>query len=191
MVRKFLVLAVAALALQAQTALADNKLGLAPAKFLTTKPGTTLIWEDVKEGERNAIMIAPRTGNEIHYYTESGELQDDYLLCWFCAGTEFDQSEYAKLWPLKVGNSVKFIRSAENKTKQWVNKVRVVGTERITLPFGEVDTYVIETKSWKRGADRWYGTAEYWFAPALGWVVKTKSSDIYANNHEYVLVGVR
>lgn len=184
-------IAIAMVMVLGEVAVAKNELGLEPAEFLTTRPGTTLVWKDMDEGTQNAIRIAPRQGNKIHYVTESGETRDDYLMCWYCDGTEFDESEYAKLWPLKVGKKVKFIRTTEDETRQWVNKLKVDRTEKIRLPIGEVDTYVIETKSWIRGAERWYGTAEYWFAPELGWVVKTKSSDIYNNNHEFMLVDVR
>ncbi len=173
-----------------QVASATNHLGLPPAEFLTTKPGTTLVWEDVSEGTKNAIRIAPRTGNQVHYVTEDGEERSDYLMCWFCADLEFDESKYAGLWPLEVGKEVRFIRKTEDETKQWVNKIKVDRTERVELPFGSVDTYVVETRSWIRGAGRWYGKARYWFSPELGWVVKTESSDNFANRHEFVLVDV-
>ncbi|MCZ7596677.1 MAG: hypothetical protein M5U09_01405 [Gammaproteobacteria bacterium] len=169
----------------------DNQLGLAPAGFRLAPPGTEIVWENRKTGDTNAIRVLEPEGYVARFESGGGDVGTEHLMCWYCAGTEFDEHAYAALWPLETGKTVEFDRRDIESNRTWFNRIEVLGTERLALPVGEVETYVVRNSSWMRGAGRWYGHAVYWFAPSIGWVVQTEANDIYNSPVRYRVVEVR
>lgn len=54
---------------------------------------------------------------------------------------------------------------------EFTNHVAVTGTERLTLAFGDVDTYVLECEV--RGRNNpFHARNHIWYAPSIGWNVQ-------------------
>lgn len=81
---------------------------------------------------------------------------------------DFKQSEVAPLWPLKVGNAVKF--GATYGSGVSTNTIRVVGYEKVTVPAGTFDAFVVQWNEDVVHMD-WHGIYRYWITPEIG-VVK-------------------
>lgn len=86
--------------------------------------------------------------------------------------TSGQREDAAKLFPLKVGNSVWTGHSGRDGTV-WTtsDKMEVVDAEKITVPAGTFDTYVISTSMRN---DRWWGQNTCWYAPEIGYCAKRK-----------------
>ena len=85
-----------------------------------------------------------------------------------------NEADIEPLFPLEVGKKVEFYRQPRAGRTQ--DTVEVVRTETLTLPFGPVDTYVIETTS-KVVSGSWVGKATVWYAPSLRWQVRWEITD--------------
>jgi Caspase domain len=82
--------------------------------------------------------------------------------------------ELAKLWPLKVGNSV-LIRITDggknfNETRTLTTKV--VRQERVAVRAGSFDAFVVETVEEGTSAAPFHSVATWWWAPDPGYFVK-------------------
>ena len=110
------------------------------------------------------------------HFTWEGEQKRLYLFCIRCASPQahFDRQAYQRIFPLEVGKSVEFPRRIDRWN--WVNRIAVVATERLRLPFGEVDTYVVLSET--RGLDNpFHARNRIWFAPSIGWSVRFDYND--------------
>lgn len=88
--------------------------------------------------------------------------------------TDSEREAVAGLYPLKVGNSVRSGHSGTaNNGTMWTasDKLEVTGAEKVTVPAGTFDTFVIETKMQN---DRWWGQNTCWYAPEIGYCAKRK-----------------
>lgn len=85
-----------------------------------------------------------------------------------------EREAVAKLYPLKVGNSVRSGHSGTTTSGfNWtaMDKLEVTGTEKVTVPAGTFETFVIETSM---NNDRWWGKNTCWYAPEIGYCAKRK-----------------
>lgn len=99
------------------------------------------------------------------------------------SGTRFDPPIAGFKFPLVVGDTWKtsFAGEATNKSKSKTDlDVRVVAREKVKTPAGEFDSVKIESEGWINGVT-WSGAIRMsevrWYAPAIGWVVKTEYKD--------------
>jgi len=53
----------------------------------------------------------------------------------------------------------------------WRDSIEVVAVERVTVPAGTFDTFVLLRNSEQIGGE-WRAAQRTWYAPELGWVVK-------------------
>jgi len=89
------------------------------------------------------------------------------------------------LWPLKLGNEVKFSysntvvekQSGSEKTYDLTFDCRVTGTHEVTVPAGRFDTYRINCYRNQRISGRFFGTRNWYYAPSIGHYVLRE--DIY------------
>lgn len=84
-----------------------------------------------------------------------------------------DSAAVARIWPLRVGREAR-VATARGPL-QWEWRLRVVGTERVRVPAGTFDTYVVEavevaTRTANPTAAPQVTT--FWYAPANGAVVR-------------------
>jgi hypothetical protein len=93
------------------------------------------------------------------------------------------------LWPLKVGNTVSF-QVGDSNTVQVSDRYFVrdlqetfsVGRqERITVPAGTFDTFVIDWTEQETGPNPTVAQTTLWYAPGVGYVVKS-SVHMLSNN---------
>lgn len=143
---------------------------LQPAPFKVAAPGTKMVWTRIDGDETECGRIGHADGKLVHY-TWAGKPQYMYLFCIHCAGPEvrFNHDRYAAIFPLETGKSVTFSRRVDQW--RWINRIQVIGTERLSLPFAKLDTYVVlsETKGENNPFD---ATNTMWYAPSIGWNVK-------------------
>jgi hypothetical protein len=103
-------------------------------------------------------------------------------LTWTSANSHSNATSTAPadlLWPLATGNQGQYeshqvisrddeIESTEI-SRIWDCKVE--GTERVNVPAGTFDTYVIDCKRYSSTNNSWRGTRRYYYAPDLGYYV--------------------
>jgi hypothetical protein len=80
----------------------------------------------------------------------------------------------AQLWPMKLGNQVSFLRSSAQTTYR--EHYRVSRRVPVTVRAGTFDAFLIDWSSTTANgtAIAAYGeSGSFWYAPALGWIVKT------------------
>lgn len=93
----------------------------------------------------------------------------------FAGGTvgnvlQYDRAAVEALWPLSVGKTVSVDAHRENQV--WNVEIKVVRVERITVPAGTFDTFVIEQRERGTGHNTYRGTTTRWYVPELGTPVK-------------------
>lgn len=84
-----------------------------------------------------------------------------------------DAAALARIWPLRVGREAR-VATARGPLR-WEWRFRVVGTERVRVPAGTFDTYVVEavevaTRTANPTAEPQVTT--FWYAPENGTVVR-------------------
>ena len=142
------------------------------AEFSPPAEGTALHWlSGRKESilERDRLLVKLKTENR---------LSSVYGL--FIAQRSNNpftdnQHELDEFWPLTVGKVIELREPAVEKMGRAWLRIKVIGDERVTVPAGVFDTYVIKA-SGRTGAPhhRSYD-ATVWYAPAIGWFVKRAS----------------
>ena len=160
---------------------------LAPAPLDPAPPGTRVIWVNKDTSVNYSITVKPSDGEPIRWETEIGEDGEGFFFCLYCADKPYVVDKYSEIWPLEVGKEVKFNRRYQRG--RWGNRVTVTGTETLSLPFGDVDTYVIDWYSFQRGGG-WNGSATIWYAPSIGWVVRYEYSDTEDKEERHEVVEV-
>jgi len=167
-----------------------SAVALPPAQFKPAAPGTTITWKNRETGKVGTVKVIGVEGFLVKYTWNNGREHTARVLCQHCEGraADIDEKAYAALWPLEVGKTVTVER--RHNGKQWTNEISVVGTERLELPFGSVDTYHVVDKSRKLSCC-WSGTKESWYAPALGWTVRLKTTDTEKGSSFWEAVDVK
>lgn len=85
------------------------------------------------------------------------------------------QQALRRLWPLRIGKRVSFATEV-SFGRVYNERYRVVRHERVTVPAGTFDAFVIDwdATSADQYANGYHETASFWYAPALGYVVKVE-----------------
>jgi hypothetical protein len=117
--------------------------------------------------------------------------------CWFRTGSGTEESRYAALlggnstwldkggtkladlWPLQVGKRTWFIVegvSSGGFPTSWYETYTVRKRERVTVPAGTFDAYVIEWDEQGREGNGFQATSRYWYAPNVGYFVKFEAA---------------
>ncbi|NKB50332.1 MAG: hypothetical protein GKS02_13320 [Alphaproteobacteria bacterium] len=159
---------------------ASAQIELQPAPFVEIKPGFKAVWEQVG-GDGRGTAVSGLTHKYKYHWTFEGKSRSAYYYCLLCNanGAKFDFDKYLEFWPLEVGKRVKldatlFVQ-ARSQDLSYRITMTVAGTERRKMPFGEIDTYVIESKV--DGIDNQFRRrAKIWYAPSLGAVVEFEDS---------------
>lgn len=149
---------------------------LAPAPLRVAPPGTGMVWRRL-DGRAIERGVVGTTGpDRLVHYTWEGRPSSMYFFCIGCAGDEvsFDHAAYERLFPLEVGKTVSFRRTVGQW--EWTNRIAVTGTERLSLDFGEVDTFVLVCET--RGRNNPFEARnDIWYAPEVGWNVQFRYRD--------------
>ncbi len=148
-----------------------------PAEFALAAPGT------IVEGRRgDGTDTKSRVGDSGDLIFTTTDLVGDrgqrtrHPFCWGCDPQTYpiEIDRYQELWPLEVGNSVKFQRRRATDGQVWIHKIKVVGTETVDTELGPIDAFVVKQTIRGTGTNRWRGKSTIWFAPKIGWGVKSK-----------------
>lgn len=150
---------------------------LSPADFKAPKIGTRLIYEDLARGVTGEARFG-RSEKMLTNFSWNGKKA--LSLTPFCADCAAalpqDGGPLKNLYPLQVGRGIRFLR--ETGGRRWQDDILVTATERITVPAGTFDSFVVRRRSELLDGD-WWAEQRNWYAPELGWVVKIegKTSD--------------
>ena len=177
--------AIAALCLAAVAVLSAASQSLAQATVETPQPqlppsnyelvaeDTIFVWRDLDSGrvtkeyvkEHDGRLMQSNFGSRRSFAYVPDPWADD---------ENTKEADIEPLFPLEVGKKVEFYR--QPRAGRTHDTVEVVRTETLALPFGNVDTYVIQTTS-KVVSGSWVGKATVWYAPSLRWQVKWEITD--------------
>lgn len=99
---------------------------------------------------------------------------------------------WAKIWPLKIGNHAKSKVTSTIDGRPWIKStlfIKVIGRQKLELPIGRVDTFVIEM-IWSSapiaGIERRVRRAKLWFAPKYALSLKHWYVDeVFRGNQVY------
>ena len=125
------------------------------------------------ETSAGLLTVDAVQGYDLRLQDSQGGFRNPYALLVPKRGgdTGFSRRAVESMWPLQVGKSetIHYTTSAGGHEMTW----KVPRMERITVPAGTFDTYVIEL--WERSVDYQYQAKEtMWYSPALGYFVKFK-----------------
>ncbi|GAB4376935.1 MAG: hypothetical protein Kow00114_40970 [Kiloniellaceae bacterium] len=144
---------------------------LPPASFKALPEGTFMVWENMDSGKRVDGIVGRTTGFIVSWIWEGRSFSSFAHVCMDCvaAGVPPDGGILGQLFPLEVGKAVEFTRRWAGKA--WRDRIEVLGVERVSVPAGSFDTYVLLRRSEQLDGD-WRAEQRVWYAPELGWVVK-------------------
>jgi uncharacterized caspase-like protein len=160
------------------------------AEFACPVAGT-VIETRLAEGGTGHLFFEESSGFDCRFKNRSGEPFGRYAVV-ANTGSPFQTQaaeEIAKLWPLKVGNAVE--ASFGNARRIHRVKMSVPSRERLTVPAGTFETFVIEVEDRieDKAPDAHHGIWRYWFSPEIGYAVKRTYQNIAgprpANNPEW------
>lgn len=83
---------------------------------------------------------------------------------------EFDAAPLERLWPLRVRNTATVNVVVGEMT--WRDTIKVLRAEKISVPAGTFDTFVVERREQSHGKGNDEATSTYWFAPSVGFWIK-------------------
>lgn len=149
---------------------------LEPTSLQVAPPGTKMVWRQLDGSKIERGIIGPVEPDLLAHYLWEGRPSSMYFFCIGCAGddVQFDHAEYESLFPLEVGRSVSFRRTVEQWS--WTNAIAVTGTERLSLDFGDVDTFLLVSET--QGLDNpFHARNDIWYAPSVGWNVQFRYQD--------------
>jgi hypothetical protein len=119
-------------------------------------------------------------GPRCWYRDAAGALQARYAA--FLAGDSrwLDQggARLRQLFPLAQGKEVWFTVNgvtASNFPSSWDETYTVIGRERVTVPAGTFDTFVVAWQEQGRLANDYMVRHTYWYAPEVGYVVRFRA----------------
>ena len=102
-----------------------------------------------------------------------------------------EREAVAKLYPLKVGNKISTSHAGRSsRGYQYIvdNFTEVKGIEKVTVPAGTFETFVIDTEMSNR--PYWEGQNTCWYSPVIGYCVKRKWKSSNNDNFDWELVSV-
>ena len=149
----------------------SQTLELAPAAFKVLPEGTRMVWENLDNGKRVTGIVGRTNGMIVSWIWENRNFSSFAHICMDCvaAGVTPDGGVLGQIFPLEVGKAVHFTRRWGGQA--WRDSIEVSAVERITVPAGTFDTFVLLRNSEQIGSD-WRAEQRSWYAPDLGWVVK-------------------
>jgi len=150
---------------------------LAPAPFQAPAEGARFVFEDLASGKTQSGRFGATEGMLTSFTWDGREAASLTSFCADCAlGLPNDGGPLAGLFPLRVGHGIRFTRRHRGRT--WQDDILVTATERLTVPAGTFDTFIVRRRSELQDGD-WWAEQRNWYAPSLGWVVKLegKASD--------------
>ncbi|MEQ8354401.1 MAG: hypothetical protein RH942_02595 [Kiloniellaceae bacterium] len=150
---------------------AAQSVDLPPAAFKALPEGTRMVWENLDSGKRVEGLVGRTNGYIVSWIWEGRSFASFAHVCMDCvtAGVPPGGGVLGQLFPLQVGKAVNFTRRWAGEA--WRDRIEVLGTERVTVPAGTYDTFVLLRRSVLVGKD-WQAEQRTWYAPELGWVVK-------------------
>ncbi len=160
---------------------------LPPSDYELADPGTVFLWRELGSGEEKEEVVNQHKGRQMEA-SYGGRRSFSYVPDPWADEENTQVADIEPLFPLQVGKTVSFYRQPE--AGRCFDTVEVVRTETLTLPFGTVDTYVIETTS-KLVSGSWVGHATVWYAPSLRWQVQWAIRDNDGDNRRRQLVAIR
>jgi hypothetical protein len=161
----------AAVTLSAPIASEAETLALEPAPFKALPEGTVMVWENMDTGKKVQGVVGRTRGLIVSWIWEGRSFASFAHICMDCvaAGVPPDGGVLGQLFPLQVGKAVSFTRRWAGEA--WRDRIEVLGTERVTVPAGTFDTFVLLRVSEQVNSE-WRAEQRTWYAPELGWVVK-------------------
>ena len=151
-----------------------------------------MVWEDLQTGKRERGVVGRRSGLLLNWTWEGKERTSVGHLCEPCAQVDplrdWGESEFAKMYPLEVGNSVYFQRS--NGGNRFRDRIDIIATARVTVPLGTFDTYVIRHRVQSEDG-LWWAERRSWYAPEVGWIIKFLSADNQGREAGWVMVELK
>jgi hypothetical protein len=91
---------------------------------------------------------------------------------------QVDSAQLASLWPLRVGNETSL--EVQRGPEVWTYEFRVTGTQKVTVPAGEFDTFVVQAVESPRlvrdPASAFTAMYTWWYSPGVRNVVKFRTS---------------
>jgi hypothetical protein len=148
---------------------------VAPEDFHCPTPGTV-----IETSVGGWLQFTGQEGLRCWYRTRSGTTDSRYAL--LLAGdsdwVEQGGDEIGKLWPLRVGKRQWFVArrlAPEQYYMSWYEIYTVTGRERITVPAGTFDTYVITWEEKGRFENGFEAKSTFWYAPEVGYFVKFRA----------------
>jgi len=164
-------LALAGLGVAAARQAAAEGLELPPASFKVLPEGTRMVWENMDTGQQVEGLVGRSNGLIVNWIWQGRSFASFAHICMDCvaAGIPPDGGKLGLLFPLEVGKAVSFTRRWGGEA--WHDRIEVVRSERLTVPAGDFDTFVLLRTSELVGKD-WRAEQRIWYAPDLGWIVK-------------------
>jgi hypothetical protein len=158
---------------------------LAPtADFRCPAAGTV-----IRNSTGGQLTFTEANDSRCGYTDETGQKHERYAI--FADGYgRLARKEMDGLWPLKVGNIVSFhihdsssVQTSDRYFVRDLDETFAVGRqERITVPAGTFDTFVVDWTEQETGPNPTGASTTLWYAPSVGYVVK--SSVHMLNNNE-------
>lgn len=151
---------------------------LPPSNYELAAEDTVFVWRDLDSGKETKEYVKEHDGRLMQ--SNFGSRRSfAYVPDPWADNENTKEADIEPLFPLEVGKKVSFYRQPRAGRTQ--DTVEVVRTETLTLPFGAVDAYVIETTS-KVLSGSWVGKATVWYAPSLRWQVRWEITDNAGDN---------
>jgi hypothetical protein len=150
--------------------------GVETVSSICPRPGTVV--ETSLGGHFNFTHSA---GARCWFYTPSGEIGSRFAA--FLAGDSSwaagEGERLRDLFPLQVGKEISF--TVEGATdggypSSWDQTYTVTRRERVTVPAGTFDTYVVRWREQGRLTNDWEATHTFWFSPDISYIVKFRGA---------------
>jgi uncharacterized caspase-like protein len=149
--------------------LSETRLETAGERFRVAAPGTTLVHSAGQityvATDDMVVTTLLADGSIMYRFAMFFEVTIQQLPNW-----KFAPREAEKIWPLVIGKEVTFPSS--RATLSWRQTIKVLRRDKILVPAGEFDVYVIERHEKGLAGNSFDGVYTYWYAPSEGLVVK-------------------
>lgn len=168
------------------------------AQFKCPSPGTVVEFSDTsrstwlsQEGVICKISFKDRTGDEsaFNWYGPTVALRSNQSQAFA------EQIKASTLWPLSVGKKISGRFDGVGSTPgfgagSWYDVITVDSYEKLNTKLGSVDVFVV-TRTEEAISHKYRSTARVWYAPALGFPVKTSFSDNQGANRTSEVTAMR
>ena len=161
----------------------DGALG-PTAEFRCPASGTV-----IRNSTGGQLTFTDANGFRCGFTDETGQKHERYAV--FVDGYgRLARKEVEGLWPLKVGNTVSFhvsdngpVQVSDKYFARDLQETFSVGRqERITVPAGTFDTFVIDWTEQETGANPTGALTTLWYSPSVGYVVKSSVHMLSTND---------